>query len=269
MISAFLAPNFTEYGFGLARAPQDLLEALQKGIHDGLDTAVPEHNVPVIFGQPPLMVHRPDLVTKVLHDMQSYAEAWAGFPLTPFQAYGFRVYRQGNQLMMHTDRSQTHIISFILHIDSSDDAEPWPILIEDFHGRTWEVILTPGDVLFYESSKCNHGRPIPFKGSWYTSVFVHYYPKTGWSHIDHDLEGHYAIPPIWNADPVRPRTVEQIEMEGMSFREPQCPHDWCATQSTFKWSGPGQEGYWFKPGGEKVPLILPVVVGERTDADEL
>jgi hypothetical protein len=35
---------------------------------------------------------------------------------------------------MHVDKSQTHVISFILHIDSSEDAEPWPILIEDFDG---------------------------------------------------------------------------------------------------------------------------------------
>jgi len=59
-----------------------------------------------------------------------------------------------------------HIISFILHIDSSEDAEPWPIFIEDFQGRTHEVILTPGDILFYESSKCFHGRPRPLSGSW-------------------------------------------------------------------------------------------------------
>ena len=34
--SAFVVPNFTEHGFGLARCPQDLLTALQKGIRDGL-----------------------------------------------------------------------------------------------------------------------------------------------------------------------------------------------------------------------------------------
>ena len=50
------------------------------------------------------------------------------------QAYGFRLYGNNSQLHMHTDRPQTHVVSFILHIDSSDDAEPWPILIEDFHG---------------------------------------------------------------------------------------------------------------------------------------
>lgn len=48
---------------------------------------------------------------------------------------------------MHVDKMQTHVVSFILHIDSSEDAEPWPIFIEDLHGRTHEVTLTPGDMV--------------------------------------------------------------------------------------------------------------------------
>jgi hypothetical protein len=34
--AALVAPNFTEYGFGLARCPDDLIEALRQGIRDGL-----------------------------------------------------------------------------------------------------------------------------------------------------------------------------------------------------------------------------------------
>ena len=48
---------------------------------------------------------------------------------------------------MHVDRMQTHVVSFILHVDSSEDAEPWPIFIEDLQGRTHEVTLTPGDMV--------------------------------------------------------------------------------------------------------------------------
>jgi hypothetical protein len=54
--------------------------------------------------------------------------------LTPKNAYGFRLYRNESRLYMHIDTPETHVISFILHIDSSDDAEPWPILIEDLQG---------------------------------------------------------------------------------------------------------------------------------------
>jgi hypothetical protein len=34
--AALIAPNFTEYGFGLARCPDDLIQTLRKGIRDGL-----------------------------------------------------------------------------------------------------------------------------------------------------------------------------------------------------------------------------------------
>ena len=96
--------------------------------------------------------------TQVLEELQPYTETWAGgdegrIPLTPVIAYGFRLYQNNSQLNMHVDKKQTHIISMIYHIDSSDDSEPWPIFIEDLHGRTHEVVLTPGDILFYESAK--------------------------------------------------------------------------------------------------------------------
>jgi hypothetical protein len=87
---------------------------------------------------------------------------------------------------MHVDISKTHIISCILHVDHDDDpeSEPWPIVIEDFQGNTNEVVLESGDLLFYESSKCLHGRPKKFKGKWYSSIFVHYYPANNWSVSD-------------------------------------------------------------------------------------
>merc|ERR1719235_1805846 len=76
---------------------------------------------------------------------------------------------------MHLDRVSTHVISSILHVGRDVD-EPWPIVIEGFDGITNEVDLHPGEMLFYESAKCVHGRPRPLKGKWYTSLFMHYRP---------------------------------------------------------------------------------------------
>ena len=118
---------------------------------------------------------------------------------------------------------------------------------------THEVILTSGDMLFYESSKCFHGRPHRFKGSWYSSVFVHYYPKFGWKETDHDLEKHYAVPPIWN-DPPTSHFEIPLLMAGTGMKEPSCPNDWCQTQHTIQWSGPGEKGYWIAPTMEKFPF---------------
>jgi hypothetical protein len=255
--AATLAPNFTEYGFGLAKCPDDLLHALQQGIHDGLPNAGYEEESDAINAPNlPWFITRPDLTERVQRELHSYTEEWVGFPLTAHLAYGFRLYRNESQLYMHTDRLLTHVVSFILHIGSSDDAEPWPIFIEDLHGRTHELILTPGDILFYESSKCFHGRPRRFNGSWYSSVFVFYYPKDNWIDQPHELEVHYAIPPIWKTEPPHQKSLEKLDMVGSTMREPNCPDDWCrAGKDTIKWRGPAEVGKLITPAMERIPFF--------------
>ena len=121
--SAFLVPNFTEHGFGLARCPQDLLDALQQGIHDDFDKKRFETKPLVMEGPRAWFISRPDLTRRALRELEHYAEEWAkGMDLVPHVAYGFRLYRNESVLHMHVDKSQTHIISFILHIDSSEDS---------------------------------------------------------------------------------------------------------------------------------------------------
>jgi hypothetical protein len=39
------------------------------------------------------------------------------------------------------DKSQTHVVSFILHIDKSEDAEDWPIFIEGTTIAIWIHLL--------------------------------------------------------------------------------------------------------------------------------
>jgi hypothetical protein len=145
------------------------------------------------------------------------------------------------------------VVSF--QIIKKEDAEPWPIFIEDFQGRTHEVLLTSGDILFYESSKCFHGRPRPFNGTWYSSIFVHYHP-TYWQNTDHILETHYAVPPQW-ADEKKsnmPRQHYELNMAGTSMLHPECPDNWCYTYNSIQWSGPGEHGYWIAPDFTKHPL---------------
>jgi hypothetical protein len=270
--SAALAPNFTEFGFAFAKCPDDLLDALQEGIHNGLANARPEAQGSVEGPNEPLYIARPDLTRRVLQELHHYTEAWVGFPLTAHQAYGFRIYQNESQLFMHTDRVQTHVVSFILHIDSAPDAEPWPIFIEDFHGRTHEVVLTPGDILFYESSKCFHGRPRPFRGSWYTSVFVHYYPADDWSEQPHEMEAHYAIPPSWSNDPPQKKTKTPLEMVGTLLREPTCPNGWCRSappEATVQWGGPAEHGILITPDMQRHPFFPDRLRVEEDEEEEL
>mmetsp|Transcript_3562 Transcript_3562/g.6508 ORF Transcript_3562/g.6508 Transcript_3562/m.6508 type:complete len:360 (-) Transcript_3562:264-1343(-) len=264
--SAYVVPNFTENGWGLTRAPESLMEDLRAGIRDGLPNARTEHEVDVITGDRPLFIDNWPLAKRVLHELLPMHEAWVGMDLVPHKAYGFRLYRNQSSLLMHSDQSQTHVISCILHIDSSEDAEPWPIVIEDFQGNTNEVILTSGDMLFYESSKCLHGRPKKFNGSWYSSIFVHYYPTGEWTETDHALENHYGVPAHWfkvvrDDDDAR---RDKLVMKGTSSYEPNCKDNWCALEDSVKLSGPAEEGYVITTGNKKFPLYP-----EKEERDEL
>jgi hypothetical protein len=72
----------------------------------------------------------------------------------------------------------THVISSIVHIahEYDNDDEPWPIEIEDHDGALHAVNLQPGQMLFYESASCLHGRRKIFHGKYYGSIFLHYQP---------------------------------------------------------------------------------------------
>jgi hypothetical protein len=67
--AALVQPNFTEHGFGLARAPDDLMGALRQGIKDGLAAGPREEiDLQIIHGDNPWFIDRPDLTQRVSLD---------------------------------------------------------------------------------------------------------------------------------------------------------------------------------------------------------
>jgi hypothetical protein len=96
----------------------------------------------------------------------------------------------------------------------------------------------------FQSSKCFHGRPHKFVGSWYSSIFVHYYPKNNWDGALKNIEGHYAVPPEWKEYDAPPYDddIEQLAVVGTSLKEPECEHVWCGLKESVKWYGPAIEG---------------------------
>jgi hypothetical protein len=265
-----IIPNYTEHGFGMTKCIDDeLMDELRKTIREGYETAHLEgqENGSITGPLPPLKVDNDRLTTRVYKELQRYAEAWAGIPLIPYGAYGFRIYRNGAQLKMHTDIRATHIISFILHIDHSNDGTPWPLVIEDYHGNTHEVTLESGDLLFYESAKVLHGRPRPFNGTWYSSVFVHYYPAEGWMGKAVDIETDNAVPPGWE-EPLFDKYVfdaPKLEFHGVTMTEPECEHMWCGLQNSTKWGGPAEAGYFLAPNMKKYPFVIDPYVPSVTN----
>jgi hypothetical protein len=77
--AALVQPNFTRYGFGLARAPEPLMVELRQAIHDGLATGTPREELgsEVIEGpNKPWFIDRPDLTTRVSNN--DYSSQLAG-----------------------------------------------------------------------------------------------------------------------------------------------------------------------------------------------
>ena len=52
-------------------------------------------------------------------------------------------------------------------------------------------------MLLYESSKCTHGRPTPFRGKYYASAFIHFKPTTDWAYDNNHrvaaVPGHFNM----------------------------------------------------------------------------
>eukprot|EP00565_Helicotheca_tamesis_P003132 CAMPEP_0185723832 /NCGR_PEP_ID=MMETSP1171-20130828/538_1 /TAXON_ID=374046 /ORGANISM="Helicotheca tamensis, Strain CCMP826" /LENGTH=359 /DNA_ID=CAMNT_0028391587 /DNA_START=64 /DNA_END=1143 /DNA_ORIENTATION=+ len=242
--TALVCKNFTENGWALTRAPQKLVDDLVANLHRGLQSEPPleaDGRVACIETENrPLFVENQDLNQRALRELQPILEAWSGVKLVGNNAYGLRVYRNESSLNMHVDKTETHIISTILHVDHDLHSEPWPIVIEDYQGNTQEVVLESGDMLLYESSKCMHGRPKNFNGDWYSSVFVHYYP-VDWDADDIVMSNHYRIPPTWRDFEQRKEGLEELLVVDTSAKEPECEHEWCAMKDTKKWAGPSKE----------------------------
>lgn len=157
--------------------------------------------------------------------------------------------------IQHLDKFETHVISSILHVGHDKDSEPWPIVIEDFQGTTNEVVLEEGDMLLYESSKCVHGRPRKFNGTYYSSIFVHYYP-VNWEGERRRMDAHYRIPHIWHKK--IPTDTEELQVIDTSLKEPECEHAWCALKNSVKLSGPAEAyGKVLSAGGVTTELDIP------------
>ena len=90
---------------------------------------------------------------------------------------------------------------------------------QNIFSATHEVTLKSGDMLFYESSKCFHGRPRPLNGSWYSSVFVHYFPTHGYRKKFDPMAKVNRIPPQWDEKPTTKYEIP-LQMHGTTMEEP-------------------------------------------------
>lgn len=202
-----IVPKFTETGFALVKTPPHLFEELLHVVEEGVanwDSLEEEEGVgDAIYnrlGLNPKMVPRTPLWNRVHEELLPLHEQWAGVKLFPTSIYGIRLYQNTSSLVMHCDKVHSHVISSIIHIahQYDDDDVPWPIEIEDHDGVLHAVALQPGDMLFYESARCLHGRMTEFRGKYYGSIFAHYQPVDAnlWPFTVDDVI--QSVPPHWN-----------------------------------------------------------------------
>jgi prolyl 4-hydroxylase len=68
------------------------------------------------------------------------------------------------------------VISAIIQLEDNADT-PWPLYIEDHHFKPHQMTMEYGDVIFYESATCLHGRPTPFDGESNKNIYIHFKPE--------------------------------------------------------------------------------------------
>lgn len=175
-----LAPSLTGTGFGKSLLDRALYAEILEFYRSNGPAARDEHvEGGYVFseksaGPASQLVELPDDLKEKIHSsLAGVMSDWCGRDLEPTYVYGIRVYRHGAVLKPHRDRRETHVVSAIINVDQETDSE-WPLFIEDNYYRRHEVLLQPGEVLFYEGSRLTHGRPTPLDGSSYANIFCNY-----------------------------------------------------------------------------------------------
>jgi len=135
-----------------------------------------------ITPQPPDELRRP-----IFQEIRQGLERWADLPENSLEFiafYGVRLYRNTSVLRRHVDFWKTHVLSAIVNVGKRGLTSPWPLRINHHDGSLHEVDDSPGDVIFYESAKCPHGRDLGrLKGREVANMFVHFKPRD-WKPLD-------------------------------------------------------------------------------------
>ena len=115
----------------------------------------------------PLMEH-------VLTGVQPRVEELCGLKLFPTYSF-FRIYRRGNILERHLDRTSCEV-SVSLNLGPPLDP-PWPLWLKGPKGES-AIAMEPGDAVLYWGIECEHWRE-PLEADHLAQVFLHYVDQAG------------------------------------------------------------------------------------------
>ena len=98
-----------------------------------------------------------------------------GKKLIPQYSYA-RIYKKGSVLPSHTDRRECqYSVTLCLGGEYEKD---WPIVINDYSGKSHEIPLNEGDMLVYSGCELYHWRD-EFEGDKQYQLFMHYVDAHG------------------------------------------------------------------------------------------
>ena len=178
-------PNYTSRGVFKTKLPEPLFKRVNDFYHENRKDI--EHEFVeggfIVDGKKTgkrpssssLINMSPELREEIHEELKPMMEEWCNQTLEPTFVYGIREYHNGAILKMHRDRIDTHIISAIVNVDQETDKD-WPLFIEDNYYRRHKVMIKPGEVIFYEGGRLQHGRPDMFEGKSFANLFCHFKP---------------------------------------------------------------------------------------------
>jgi prolyl 4-hydroxylase len=177
-------PIFHKTGFEKVKVRLNCIDKIKEWMKENEDKFVPEKEakgeVEKNMNSNKLDIHTApqEIITELTNQMKELLTIWIDYKSTlqHVSTYGIREYTRGSTLENHYDKINTHVISTIIHLEDTSDT-PWELYIEDHHFRPHQITMEYGDVLFYESTTCLHGRPNPFDGDSYRNMYVHFSPE--------------------------------------------------------------------------------------------
>lgn len=180
-------PKFTKQGFFKTKIPEKSWLLIQDVLKNHIQERAPEYSDThksdlkgwiksdqFSVATDLLPIWKFPLVKKqVISDMFTVLKEWSGAEISPEGIlYGIRFYKNGSTLGMHTDKKDTHHIS--VNMSVALDGEPWLFDIVDHDGAEHQVLIEPGECVYYESALCLHGRKTPFRGEYYANMYCHF-----------------------------------------------------------------------------------------------
>lgn len=112
-----------------------------------------------------------------------------GLTLYPTYSY-YRVYRPGDELLIHKDRPSCEISTTLCFNYSYDDSKySWPIFMDGHKAE-----LKPGDMVIYKGCELDHWREefSPGKDHWQVQGFFHYVDADG-PNANYKFDGRESI----------------------------------------------------------------------------